>query len=97
MNDATQPCPICGRLQRRVPRYPRYLCRECSAEAASPDGRALVFHNTHLSGGFGARYQDGQGVYEGHICFVRGTRCWADEARFGGIVIQTMLPGEDPS
>jgi len=25
-----------------------------------------------------------------HICYIRGIRCYADEARFGGIVIQVL-------
>jgi hypothetical protein len=29
--------------------------------------------------------------YESQICYTEGVRCWAEEARFGGIVIETMI------
>lgn len=85
----SQPCPICGTGQRPNPRYPRYLCSECAAEASDESGRQLQFGNTSMSGGFQAFYVDTGEVRESHVCFIRGVRCWADEARFGGIVIQT--------
>lgn len=31
--------------------------------------------------------------YSRYLC--RGCRCWAGEARFGGIVIQALRPGEE--
>jgi len=43
-------------------------------------------------GGFIAYYADSHQTetHPGHICFIDGIRCYADEARFGGIVIQTL-------
>jgi hypothetical protein len=82
-----QSCPICGVIQRANPRYPRYLCRECADQAVDETGRRL--HFTSLGCGFQASYADTDELRDSHVCFVRGVRCWADEAHFGGIVIQT--------
>jgi len=46
-----------------------------------------------MSGGFQGAYADSGEAYLSHVCFVKGIRCWADEAKFGGIVIQ---PQPDP-
>lgn len=88
--DSSQLCPICGTAQRPNPRYPRYLCPDCAAQASDESGRQLEFSNVILSGGFEAAYADTGELRESHVCFIRGVRCWADEARFGGIIIQTQ-------
>ena len=91
--------PICGTEQPAVPRYPDYLCRACVARASTSDGRRLVLVNTSLTGGFAARYADDEELCEEvtvtHIVYVDGVRCWADEARFGGIVVQPRPDGTD--
>ena len=88
---ASQPCPICGTAQRPHPRYPRALCPACAALATDESGRPLRFSNVSpLGGGFQAADADTGALRESHLCFVRGVRCWADEARFGGIVIQAQ-------
>ena len=51
-------------------------------------GRALAFSNAGLSGGFVATYAGTRETRESHACVVKGVPCWADEARFGGIVVQ---------
>jgi hypothetical protein len=89
-SDAEQVCPICSKTVRANPRYPRYVCEDCSAKATSADGRALTFSNVSLSGGYAARYADTGEDYPSHDCFIKGVRCHADEARFGGIVIQVV-------
>ena len=61
-----------------------------AAQASDESGRQLEFSNVSLSGGFQAAYADTRELRESHVCFIRGIRCWADEARFGGIVIQTQ-------
>ena len=90
-----QECPICGCDTRENIRYPRNLCPNCASGATSEDGRRLAFANIEISGGFMAWYADSEEPYESHICFVQGQKCWADEARFGGIVIQALRPGEE--
>ncbi len=83
-----QACPICSAQQPVVPRYPHYLCRGCVASAKDESGRHLEFFNEGLSGGFVAKYADSGEPRNSHVCFVNGVQCWADEARFGGIVVQ---------
>ena len=90
-------CPICGREQPALPLYPDYLCRECVARASTQDGRRLVLVNTSLAGGFAARYADTEELCEEatvtHVVYVDGVRCWADESRVGGIVVQPRPEG----
>lgn len=84
-----QRCPICDAQVDEYPRYPRYVCHDCTTEPVlAPDGRAVAFGNVDISGGCEGRYLDSGEPYEGHECYVRGSKCWADEARFGGTVIQ---------
>lgn len=81
-------CPICGVSLDPVPRYPRYVCADCARKAAAADGRRLQFSNVSLSGGFEARYADTGEPGPSHACWIDGTPCNADEARFVGIVIE---------
>jgi hypothetical protein len=50
----------------------------------------LVFSNESFSGGFIAQYADTGEARDSHLCFVDGVKCRADEARFGGIIIQPV-------
>ena len=88
----SQFCPICKQAVRPSARYPHYICRECAARATDAQQRLLQFGNTSLSGGFCAKYADTDEDYHSHVCFIDGIKCWADEARFGGIVIQIAEP-----
>jgi hypothetical protein len=54
------------------------------------DGRPLTFFNLSFSGGYGAKYTDTGEPYDSHHCVIEGVQCQADEARFGGIVIQAV-------
>lgn len=87
-----QECPICSAEVAERPRYPRYVCRTCATRAQSADGRPLAFWNAGLAGGFVAQYRDTDEEYSSHECFVDGVRCHADEAKFGGIVIEALDP-----
>ncbi|MBI1918904.1 MAG: hypothetical protein HYS12_29800 [Planctomycetes bacterium] len=87
---AKQLCPICSAEVTPNPRYPRYLCGGCASKAASANGRPLEFSNIDFSGGFAARFADTGEDYPSHECFIAGVKCHADEARFGGIVIQAV-------
>lgn len=84
----TQECPICGIAVAHAERYPRYVCNSCYLKASDEDGRSLSFSNVSLSGGFRAIYADTREERDSHICYIDGIKCWADEAYFGGIVIQ---------
>jgi hypothetical protein len=83
-----QRCPICSTPVTFSERYPRYVCESCFAKAAEEDGRSLTFTNVALSGGFAALYRDTHEERQSHVCYIDNIKCWADEARFGGIVIQ---------
>jgi hypothetical protein len=97
----TQDCPICQTPQRQNPRYPKYLCPACSSRAVDANGRALTFYNESLSGGFEAHYKDDDSkadeITKSHVVFVDGKKVWADEARFGGIVLELLGDGEEQS
>jgi hypothetical protein len=85
-----QYCPICHAEVAPSLRYPRYLCSNCAGKATDEDGHPLAFSNESLSGGFIAEYRDTGEARDSHVCYVDGVKCRADEARFGGIVIQPM-------
>jgi len=44
-----------------------------------------------MSGGYAAEYADTGDPYDSHECFVDRIECYADEARFGGIIIQPIF------
>ncbi len=87
---SSQKCPICLKQINKNRRYPLYVCNDCKAKATDEDDRPLKFHNESLSGGFLGFYSDTDEEYNSHICYIDGVRCWADEARFGGIVIEVL-------
>ena len=84
-------CPICHIEVQPFPRYPNYVCKACYAKAADKDGRPLEFSNIDFWGGYQAIYADNQDIYDDHVCYIDGIKCWADEARFGGIVIEKQI------
>lgn len=81
-------CPICGVSLDPMPRYPCHVCADCASKAVAADGRRLQFSNVDMSGGFAASYADTGETYASHACWIGGIACHADEARFGGIVIE---------
>jgi hypothetical protein len=83
-------CPICKVELKPIPRYPNYVCKTCASMATDKDGRKLKFSNIDMSGGFMARFDDTNEEYNSHTCYINGFECHADEARFGGIVIQKI-------
>jgi hypothetical protein len=89
-DDRSQTCPICGLGQSASARYPNYLCKTCVAKATDAQGKRLEFFNAGAYGGFGANFVDSALAYSSHECFVDGVACRADEARFGGIVLEPI-------
>lgn len=81
-------CPICSASLDPVPRYPCYVWGDCASKAVAADGRQLQFSNVDFSGGFEASYADTDETYASHACWIDGIPCHADEAHFGGIVIE---------
>lgn len=84
----TKKCPICFSKIKKSFRYPNYVCSDCCLRASDKKGRLLNFYNVDLSGGFWGHYVDTKENYQGHICYIDGVECYANEAHFGGIVIE---------
>ena len=89
METTKQFCPICNSEVTPYSRYPKYVCNECFDKATDKDGRKVTFANTHIMGyGCEGIYIDTREKYNSNICYIDGQECEADEARFGGIVIE---------
>ena len=83
-------CPICGTELNKYDRYPDYVCHKCVKKPTDISGQRLIFFNLGMSGGYGAKYADSGKEYLSQECYIDGKLCWADEARFGGIVVQIL-------
>ncbi|MEP6945834.1 MAG: hypothetical protein ABJA02_07950 [Acidobacteriota bacterium] len=83
-----QYCSICNAQVPAMGRYPQYVCGTCYLRATDEDGRSISFSNVSLSGGFAALYRDTHEERHSDICYIDGIKCRAEEARFGGIVVQ---------
>lgn len=83
-------CPICGIPLKKYEAYPNYVCMDCYDKATDINGRKLEFFNLGIGGGYGSEYSDIKEEYLSHECYIEGKHCWADEAKFGGIVIQVL-------
>ncbi len=98
-----QQCPICGRAVSAQARYPSYVCRNCLEEAppVNRDGKRISYTNVDASGGIQSQIEGSADWLQGPdcepICYVKGRRCRAEEARSGGVVIQVSykLLGKD--
>lgn len=84
----SQECPICRAHVEESPRYPRYICDSCAERVTDAEGRRLKLFQTGPFGGYAAAYADNSETYDSNEVYVNGVACWAEEARFGGIVIQ---------
>lgn len=84
------PCPICCKSVPHWEQYPRAVCEVCYDKACDAYGQKLSFYNISTGGGFKAVFSGTQEEYQSHICYIEGIECWADEARFGGIVIEAL-------
>ena len=85
-------CPICNTSILYFQRYPKYLCQNCVRLAVDSDNNAVKFGNVNESGGFISIHMVGEQKIkrEDHKCWVKGIECVASEAKFGGIVVQTV-------
>jgi len=90
MEDATLHCPICRSEKRENKRYPRYLCGGCAANVEDEAGRRLEITNANSGDGIRISYAATGEERMSRECFVQGVRCWAQEAHFGGVVIQAF-------
>ena len=85
-----QQCPICENNVHPMQRYPNYICSKCIEryDTLTFDGKPITFSNIDWWGGFQSHIEGDKTPTEIHKCYINGIECWADEARFGGIVIQ---------
>lgn len=88
-------CPICAGPKTYSERYPFSLCHVHYDECRDVQGRKVTFSNEGWYGGLVSQhFEEGKSEpvlsdKDGH-CIVRGIPCFAEEARFGGIVIQRI-------
>ena len=84
-----QICPICKNSVPVMERYPNYVCNTCiDTGTFTKTGKPISFRNRSVFGGFESVIDGNVGVV--HECMIQGIPCYVDEARFGGIVIQTI-------
>lgn len=87
-----QTCPICHTHVQKSERYPKYICEDCKKRAVNSEGLPVKFFNIDFGGGFVAVTikNDIEQKSQDHVCFVDGVKCYADEAKFGGVVVVPM-------
>ena len=86
-----QYCSNCKTPVRYNPRYSNYICRNCHQLITDKSGRKNSFYNTELLGhGCQGYYLDKEPKekYNSNLCYIGEKVFYAEEARFGGIVIQ---------
>ena len=81
-------CPICENNMSFLERYPNMICNICFDKSVTKDGKKIKFYNIDITGGFYSVIDNKKGDI--HECYIDGNKCRADEARFGGIVIQKL-------
>ena len=91
----SQNCACCkNTIEYPSLRYPRMICSDCSNSnnILDSDNNIVSFGNIDFYGGFKSVHIINNNMIEreDHICFINNIKCYADEARFGGIVIQTL-------
>jgi hypothetical protein len=92
-------CKICKTTDVPYsPRYPNLVCWTCVKSAVDIDGNKVEYLNIDASGGFKSIHhvKNKLGEIESiekndHYCWINGIKCSAQEARFGGIVLQIIV------
>ncbi|HTI60385.1 hypothetical protein [Mucilaginibacter sp.] len=86
-----QHCPTCIRYVKYNERYRDYVCDKCIKQAVDKDGNSIAFFNITESGhGVQGKYMEGEKLYRSTLCIIKGVKCNAEEAYFGGIVIRPV-------
>ncbi|HTK19196.1 MAG TPA: hypothetical protein VL442_06780 [Mucilaginibacter sp.] len=84
-----QHCPICNRYKKYSERYPEYVCEKCIKLATDKTGTSIGFYNITYDGhGCQGRYIESGKLYRGTTCYIKGIKCYAEEAYLGGIIIR---------
>ncbi|MPS74902.1 MAG: hypothetical protein E2590_17360 [Chryseobacterium sp.] len=84
-------CSNCNSKIGFTQRYPKTICNNCRNKLTDKDGRKVEFYNTEaLGSGCQGYYSDTNQneKYNSTICYLINKEYFADEGRFGGIVIQ---------
>ena len=95
-------CPGCEQFIEYFGRYPNYLCSDCVGKLVTAAEAPVRFFNIGpLGTGLEARLfnpatgqfdiEDPESSRTGH-CYLYGALCIAEEARFGGVVVQLADP-----
>lgn len=86
----TQKCPICNSDTFQMQRYPNYVCNGCITRygTRTHDNKKIEFGNVNVFGGFQSKIEGENEYGDVHVCYINEIKCYANEARFGGIVIQ---------
>ena len=75
-------------------RYPRMICGDCNKPENIRDsrGNSVIYENEDIYGGIVSIHNINGTNIKGndYYCFVKNIACYAQEARFGGIVIQVL-------
>ena len=79
-------CPICDKNMLYFERYPKMICHECVELATTKNGESIKFYNENNTRGFVSIVNGVKG--KEHECFINNKKCRANEARFGGIVVE---------
>ena len=91
-NSNEQVCPICFQNVQISTRYPKYVCNECQINypPKTENNENIKFRNINYAGGFESIVNNQITEPPIDICFIKGIKCKASEARFGGIVIEVI-------
>jgi len=95
------PCPTCESMIEYFERYPNYICGNCVAKLVDVNGVPIRFENQSLlgTGIIALLLNPATGDYDlpdqissmTGEAFCNGLRCVAEEARFGGVIVQAMV------
>ena len=81
-------CHVCRGENPDYLRFQIYICETCRKyPVLNSNGHEMNFYNKGVMGGFLAKNTITDEISEDHICYINGAKCWADEYRFGGILI----------
>lgn len=91
--EPTGVCPHDGQPSpHQSPRHHDALCGPCVSRATDAAGRAVALFNADFGGGFRAQHDDDsttcESVTSSNTVYIDGEPFYADEARFGGIVVR---------
>ena len=81
-------CPICNQNMTSLSRYPNQICSQCYELTVTQENEKIEFYNEGPEGGFISIVNNVRG--NTHECNVNNIQCYADEGRFGGIVISVV-------